>query len=171
MKSLLTPWRYDYLVREKPPGECIFCRALAHAGDEESLLVYRGRHNFVILNLYPYANGHLMIVPNDHVASPSDSTSAQRSELIDLASACEAALRDEYRADGVNLGMNLGRAAGAGIEAHYHLHVVPRWEGDTNFMAVTADTRIIPEEPSVTRARVRQALDRRLRGQGGPPHE
>ena len=162
MKSLLSPWRYAYLVQDRPAGECVFCHALAHAGEDASLIVHRGRHNFVILNLYPYTNGHLMVVPNEHVASPSDSSAAQRAELIDLASACEAALRDAYRADGVNLGMNLGRAAGAGIEEHYHLHVVPRWEGDTNFMAVTADTRIIPEDLQVSKGRVRDALARRL---------
>jgi len=167
MKSLLSPWRYAYLVQDRPAGECVFCHALAHADEDASLIVHRGRHNFVILNLYPYTNGHLMVVPNDHVASPSDSGAAQRAELMDLASACEAALRDAYRADGVNLGMNLGKAAGAGIEAHYHMHVVPRWEGDTNFMAVTADTRIIPEDLQVSKGRVRDALARRLGAPSG----
>jgi len=167
MKSLLSPWRYAYLVQDRPAGECVFCHALAHSDEDASLIVHRGRHNFVILNLYPYTNGHLMVVPNDHVASPSDSGAAQRAELMDLASACEAALRDAYRADGVNLGMNLGKAAGAGIEAHYHMHVVPRWEGDTNFMAVTADTRIIPEDLQVSKGRVRDALARRLGAPSG----
>ncbi|HKY32031.1 MAG TPA: HIT domain-containing protein [Candidatus Polarisedimenticolia bacterium] len=167
MKSLLTPWRYSYLVQEKPAG-CVFCLALSRQDDESSLIVHRGTRTFVILNLFPYANGHLMIVPNDHLASPAESEPAQRWEMIDLAAACEAALRDAYRADGVNLGMNLGKAAGAGIESHYHLHVVPRWEGDTNFMAVTADTRIIPEELQRTRQKVRDALARRL-SRGGPP--
>jgi len=170
MKSLLSPWRYAYLVQERPAGACIFCDAFAHADDDESLIVHRGRENFVILNLYPYTNGHLMVVPNTHVASPSGSTPAQRAELIELASACEAALRDAYHADGVNLGMNLGRAAGAGIDSHYHLHVVPRWEGDTNFMAVTADTRIIPESLQVSKVRVKEALTRLLTPPGGPVH-
>ncbi|MGH9867723.1 MAG: HIT family protein [Candidatus Polarisedimenticolia bacterium] len=170
MKSLLSPWRYSYLVQERPAAECIFCDALAHADDHESLIVHRGRENFVILNLYPYTNGHLMVVPNTHVAAPSSSTPSQRAELMELASACEAALRAAYRADGVNLGMNLGRAAGAGIEAHYHLHVVPRWEGDTNFMAVTAETRIIPESLQVSKARVKEALVRLLAAPGGPVH-
>jgi ATP adenylyltransferase len=111
-----------------------------------------------------------MVVPNRHVSSPSESTPQERSELMDLTAACEAALRDAYRADGVNLGMNLGRAAGAGIEAHYHMHVVPRWEGDTNFMAVTADTRIIPEDLQVSRTRVRAALEKRLSAGSGQPH-
>ena len=163
MKSLLTPWRYAYLVEDKSAGECIFCRALARARDDDSsLIVYRGAHNFVILNLYPYSNGHMMIVPNRHVASPSQCAPAHRAELIDLAAVCELALRETYKADGINMGMNLGRAAGAGIEEHYHLHVVPRWQGDTNFMAVTADTRIIPEELTRTRERLRRALLDRL---------
>jgi len=162
MKQLITPWRYSYLVQEKPKGRCIFCDALAGADASDSLLVYRGRHNFVILNLYPYANGHLMVVPKAHLSSPSESSPEQRAELIDLASTCEAALREIYRADGINMGMNLGRAAGAGIEAHYHLHVVPRWEGDTNFMAVTAETRIIPEDFPLTRKRLREQLLARL---------
>jgi len=158
MKSLLAPWRYAYLVRDKPPVDCIFCDALAHADDQDSLVVYRARHTFIILNLYPYTNGHLMIVPNDHASSPSGSTPAQRAELFELATACETALRRTYNADGVNMGMNLGRAAGAGIEQHYHMHVLPRWEGDTNFLAVTAETRIIPEELSTTRTRLREAI-------------
>ena len=152
MKSLFTPWRYSYLLQEKPPdGECIFCRALTHTDDKKSLVVYLGAYNFIILNLYPYSNGHVMIVPNAHVASPAASTANQRAELIDMATACESALREAYGAEGINMGMNLGRAAGAGVEAHYHLHVLPRWEGDTNFMAVTADTRIIPEDLYKTR--------------------
>lgn len=168
MKSLLTPWRYSYLVEDKSRGGCVFCDALAGPEDEKTHLVYRASHNFIILNLYPYTNGHLMIVPNVHLASPSDSSAEQRGEMMELAAACEAALREIYRADGINLGMNLGRAAGAGIEAHYHLHVVPRWEGDTNFMAVLADTRIIPEDMSTTRQRLREALEERL-GPGGRP--
>src|SRR5678815_438622 len=151
MNSLFTPWRYSYLVQEKPPaGECVFCLALANDNDEKSLVVYRGRHNFIILNLYPYTNGHVMIVPNAHVDSPSASLPEHRAELFDLATACETALREVYGAEGVNMGMNLGRAAGAGVAAHYHMHVLPRWEGDTNFMAVTAQTRIIPEAVSYT---------------------
>ena len=170
MKSLFTPWRYSYLVQEKTQdNRCIFCEALARTDDESSLVVYRGLHNFIILNLYPYSNGHVMIVPNAHLAFPSSSSAEQRSEMIDLATACESALRESYRADGVNMGMNLGRAAGAGIEAHYHLHVLPRWEGDTNFMAVTAETRIIPEDLLLTRDRLRAALRARLGPAAGAP--
>ena len=163
MKSLFTPWRYPYLVSEKPSaGGCIFCDALGGGDDATSLVAFRADHNFVILNRYPYTNGHVMIVPNAHVASPAASTPIQRAEMMDLASACETILRQRFRAEGVNMGMNLGRAAGAGIDAHYHLHVLPRWEGDTNFMAATADTRIIPEDLSETRRRFSAALQESL---------
>ena len=166
MRSLLTPWRYDYLVGEKNRDGCIFCSGLHATDDEKNLVVFRGAHNFIILNRYPYTNGHLMVVPNEHIALPSQSTPQQRSELMELASVCESVLAEVYKADGINMGLNLGRAAGAGVEEHYHLHVVPRWDGDTSFMTVTADTRIIPEELSVTFSRLRKILaDRTGHGQ------
>ncbi len=169
MRSLFTPWRYEYLAGpRRTTVECIFCSARKPTGagarqgpgasPEIDLVVYRAARNFIILNRYPYANGHLMIVPNEHVASPSASDSQQRAEMFDLAATCEAALREVYAADGINMGMNLGRAAGAGIESHFHLHVVPRWDGDTNFMAVTAETRIIPEDFARTRERLHAAI-------------
>ncbi|HEY3175701.1 MAG TPA: HIT domain-containing protein [Candidatus Polarisedimenticolia bacterium] len=168
MESLFAPWRYSYLVEARAQGECIFCAARARADEAGSLLLYQGAHNFVILNLYPYTNGHMLVVPNGHVASPSLSAPEARAEMMDLATACETALRDTYSCDGINMGMNIGKAAGAGIQDHYHLHVLPRWEGDTNFMAVTARTRIIPEELAVTRDRLRRALDELLGpGRGG----
>jgi len=163
MKSLFTPWRYAYLVSPKTQtAQCIFCEANAANQDESTLVVYRGVHNFIILNRYPYTNGHVMIVPNAHVASPGGSTPAQRAEMIDLAATCESILRDAYSAEGINVGMNLGKAAGAGVEEHYHMHVLPRWVGDTNFMAATANTRIIPEDLAVTRLKLARALDERL---------
>ena len=170
MQSLFAPWRYSYLIEARTKGDCVFCAALGRPDDDASLIVHRGAHNFIILNLYPYTNGHVMIVPNNHVASPSLSTPEQRSELIELASDTEVALRAAYQADGINFGMNLGKAAGAGVEAHYHLHVLPRWEGDTNFMAVTAQTRIIPESLSTTRDKLREALRRVRSNAGGEPH-
>lgn len=170
MQSLFAPWRYSYLIEARTKGECVFCTALGRPDDDSSLIVHRGRHNFVILNLYPYTNGHLMVVPNQHVASPSAASPDQRAELIELASACEQALRATYQADGINMGINLGKAAGAGMEEHYHLHVLPRWEGDTNFMATTAQTRVIPEALSTTRERLREALNRCLAGSGGAQH-
>jgi ATP adenylyltransferase len=169
MDSLFAPWRYTYLVQDKPPEGCVFCAALRAPSDEGSLIVYRGRSNFVILNLFPYNNGHLMIVPNAHLASPSGSTPEQRAEMSELAVAGEEVLREAYHPDGLNLGMNLGRAAGAGIETHFHLHVVPRWNGDTNFMAVTAGTRVIPEDLRITRDRLREGFLRKLGADGGAP--
>jgi len=168
MQSLFAPWRYSYLVEARTKGECVFCTALGRPDDESSLIVHRGTHNFVILNLYPYTNGHLMIVPNSHVAFPGDSTPEQRAEMIELASLCEQALRSAYQSDGINMGMNLGKAAGAGVENHYHLHVLPRWEGDTNFMAITAQTRVIPEALASTRDRLRAELARYLAPSDGP---
>lgn len=162
MQSLLTPWRYDYLTGPKPDCACIFCQARDGSDDDETLIVHRAKHSFVILNRYPYSNGHVMVVPNDHVARPSQSDPAHRAELFDIASVCEAVLREQYNADGINLGMNIGRAAGAGVVSHYHLHIVPRWDGDTNFMAVTAGTRLIPEELADTCRRLRSALSSRL---------
>jgi ATP adenylyltransferase len=161
MDSLFAPWRFSYLVQGKAPEGCVFCTARTSPGDD-SLVVYRGRHNFAILNLYPYNNGHLMIVPNAHLSSPALSTAEQRAEMAELAVAAEEALREAYLPDGLNLGMNLGRAAGAGIDEHFHLHVVPRWSGDTNFMTVTAGTRVIPEDLAVARRRLRELFLRRL---------
>jgi ATP adenylyltransferase len=167
MDSLFAPWRYAYLVQEKTDPGCVFCRAARGDGGDADLVVYRGRLNYVILNLYPYNNGHLMVVPYDHVAAPSASTEAQRAEMAELAVAAELVLREVYKPDGFNFGMNLGRAAGAGIEAHYHLHAVPRWSGDTNFMAVTAGTRVIPEDLRSTRDQVRRGFLDRLGADGG----
>lgn len=170
MDSLFAPWRYSYLVQEKALEGCVFCAALRSTPGGVDLVVYRGRHNFVILNLFPYNNGHLMIVPNAHLASPAASTPDQRAEMAELAVAGEEVLREAYRPDGFNLGMNLGRAAGAGIEQHFHLHVVPRWAGDTNFMAVTAGTRVIPEDLRLARERLREGFLSRLGAEReGPP--
>ena len=166
MESLFAPWRYAYLVQESSRSECVFCDALLDEADtaDKRLIVYRARHNFVILNLYPYNNGHLMIVPNEHVATPSASTPEQRAEMTELTVAAELVLRDVLKPDGINIGMNLGRAAGAGIEEHYHLHLVPRWAGDTNFITVMAETRVIPEDLRATRDRLRSAFLQHLGG-------
>ncbi|HKQ98836.1 MAG TPA: HIT domain-containing protein [Candidatus Polarisedimenticolia bacterium] len=151
MKRLFSPWRLDYVAGgERRERGCVFCRADRSRDDRASLVVARGRTHFVILNKYPYNNGHLMIVPRRHLASPSEAPAAARAEMMDLLVRAEAALNRAYRPAGINLGMNLGRAAGAGIEGHYHLHLVPRWEGDTNFMTVAHSTRVIPEALDTT---------------------
>ena len=129
---------------------CIFCAALELLDHPDSLVVFRGQSNFLILNRYPYNNGHLMIAPNDHVANPADSDPLVLGEMMLLCQRVIRVMQEIYHPDGFNIGMNLGRSAGAGIEEHYHLHIVPRWNGDTSFMSATADTRVIPEDLATT---------------------
>ncbi|HXI03887.1 MAG TPA: HIT domain-containing protein, partial [Candidatus Saccharimonadales bacterium] len=164
MDALFAPWRFSYLIQEKREEGCVFCNALRHHGEdaEDSLVVHRGALNLVLLNLYPYNNGHLMVVPNAHLALPSESTPAQRAEMMELSVIAEGVLDDAYHPDGFNVGMNLGRAAGAGIESHFHLHIVPRWSGDTNYMTVMAGTRVIPEDLKRTRDLLRERFAARL---------
>lgn len=150
---LFAPWRYEYLVSEKPLG-CIFCEAAATRDDDASLVVHRGRRVFVLLNRFPYTNGHVMVAPLAHEAWFSDSSPETLSELIATVARTQAILVAEYRTDGLNVGVNFGSAAGAGIAGHYHVHAVPRWAGDTNFMTVAAGVRVVPEELSVTRRRL-----------------
>jgi ATP adenylyltransferase len=150
---LFAPWRYEYLVAEKSKG-CIFCEAAASTNEEESLIVHRGRRVFVLLNRYPYTNGHLMVAPYDHLSRPSQSDADTLTELITTVARGEKILSDTYRTDGLNIGANLGSAAGAGVEDHYHVHLVPRWSGDTNFMTVAGGVRVVPEDLLVTRRRL-----------------
>ncbi|SRR5437867_1886920 len=150
---LFAPWRYEYLVAEKPGG-CIFCEAAASKDDDESLVVYRGRRVFVLLNRYPYTNGHIMVSPYAHEARLSDSDEETLRELVATVARGERILCDAYSTDGLNIGVNLGSAAGAGVSDHYHVHLVPRWKGDTNFMTVVGDVRVVPEELSVARRRL-----------------
>jgi ATP adenylyltransferase len=133
---------------------CVFCDALA-GGDEDSLVVYRAALAFVILNKYPYNNGHLMVVPNRHIAALSEATAEEMSQVIALAARAELAIREAYAPHGLNMGINLGKPAGAGILDHLHMHVVPRWNGDTNFLTVVGETRVLPEELPVSAARLR----------------
>ena len=144
MKLMYAPWRIDYIRQPKEDG-CFLCAAIEGSSDREHLLVHRGARCVIVLNRYPYNNGHLLIAPRRHVAGLGDLEPAEHQEILDLAARCVEALGDLMRPEGFNVGFNLGRAAGAGLEDHLHLHVVPRWAGDTNFMAVVADTRVIPE--------------------------
>jgi len=140
-----------------PPAICIFCAAQKNpAEDENNFVLHRGAHNFVILNLYPYITGHLMIAPFAHVGELDSAPKEVTDEMMDLAKHCETALRDAYHPDGFNLGMNLGRAGGAGIADHIHLHIMPRWAGDTNFMTTVGETRVLPEDLSTTYQKVRE---------------
>ena len=150
---LFAPWRYEYLVSEKPEN-CIFCEAAASGDEEETLVVFRGEKVFVILNRYPYTNGHVMVAPYSHDAWLSDSREETLHELIATVARTEKILVAAYHTDGLNVGINFGSAAGAGVAGHYHVHVVPRWKGDTNFMTVTAGMRVVPEELSATRQRL-----------------
>ena len=150
---LFAPWRYEYLVAEKSTG-CIFCEAAASTNEEESLIVHRGRRVFTLLNRYPYTNGHLMVAPYEHRSRLWQSDPETLTELIATVARGEKILSEAYRTDGLNIGVNLGSAAGAGVEDHYHVHLVPRWSGDTNFMTVAGGVRVVPEELSVTRRRL-----------------
>ena len=132
-------------------GRCIFCEASQDpANDEKNFVVHRAAHNFIILNLYPYISGHLMIAPNEHIAEFGTASKKATDEMMDLAKRCQTALREVYDPDGFNLGMNLGRAAGAGIADHIHLHIMPRWNGDTNFMSTVGETRVLSEDLPTT---------------------
>ncbi|HEV8267840.1 MAG TPA: HIT domain-containing protein [Thermoanaerobaculia bacterium] len=159
MEVLFTPWRASYLTGGGPDviEGCLFCE-LQKRPDDEALIVFRGTKAFVVMNRYPYTNGHLMVTPFAHHASLAEMTPEERHEMIDLGARCEAALRAEYAPHGFNLGLNLGKSAGAGVPGHAHLHVVPRWDGDTNFMAVVAETRTVPEELGATYARIKTRL-------------
>jgi len=138
-------------------GGCVFC-AKALSDEPDSLVVYRGALNYIVLNLYPYTNGHVMIVPYEHVDSLAAASPETAREMMDLTQRTERVLRELYRPHGINIGMNLGECAGAGVAGHIHLHLVPRWSGDANFMSVIGETRIHIEEMSVTYRRIREAF-------------
>jgi ATP adenylyltransferase len=160
MDYIWTPWRYQYM-KEAASGttaDCIFCDALARKNDAETLIVHRGAKTFIILNRFPYTSGHVMIVPYAHVAELHLCDGETLGEMMQLAKRMETILQADYAPDGMNLGMNLGRAAGAGVVGHLHLHVLPRWIGDSNFMTVTGETRVHPEDLHTTYARLSKAL-------------
>jgi ATP adenylyltransferase len=152
MEILFTPWRYSYLTSPKSEtgAGCIFCNAAKSKGMRHTLTLYRSRQALVMLNRYPYTNGHVMVAPIAHDARLFESTDESLRALIRLTAEAQRILSDVYHPDGFNVGMNFGQIAGAGIADHYHLHIVPRWSGDANFMTVTARTRLVPEELDVT---------------------
>ena len=159
-RLIWAPWRRKYVTAaEQPPG-CVFCRALERAAEADSLVVHLARLTFVMMNLFPYNSGHVMIAPRRHIGRLADATADELAELMGLACRLEAILGEAYKPQGLNLGMNLGRAAGAGVEDHIHLHMVPRWNGDTNFMKVVADTRVIPEDPVEACRRLRTFFEK-----------
>jgi ATP adenylyltransferase len=159
--TLFTPWRYAYIAQQPAPGEeCFFCAAARAPEAPDSLVVHLGVHHLVMLNRHPYTNGHVMIAPLAHVASPRDGDAAAQAEFWPLVLATQRVLEQAYRPDGFNFGMNLGRMAGAGVPAHHHFHLVPRWQGDTNFMSVVGGVRLVPEELPACRDRLRRLFTR-----------
>lgn len=158
MDYLWTPWRYAYVSAAEKATGCVFCDLVKQNDDEKALIVYRGERCFIILNRFPYTPGHVMIVPYAHLDELRKLTSEAASEMIALAQRMETVLRELYHPDGINLGMNIGKAAGAGIAGHIHMHVLPRWVADANFMSVVGETRVLPETLDVTWARIRKAM-------------
>jgi ATP adenylyltransferase len=146
MDRLWTPWRFEYIRNADQAASCVFCQVLNETCDAANLVLFRGDNAFVILNLFPYTSGHLLVVANRHISFLSEASAAELQEIIQLCQRCESALRSEYRPDGYNMGFNLGRAAGAGVDHHLHMHVLPRWTGDSNFVSVVGETRVLPEE-------------------------
>ena len=163
MDRLWTPWRYRYVTTDANAGaqgkECVFCRILgSQSSDRENLIVCRARDNFVILNRFPYTSGHAMVIPYAHLDTLSALPAAALQEMTALTQKLEGVLRALYKPDGMNIGMNIGRAAGAGVAGHIHMHTVPRWIGDANFAGVIGETRIVPEEPDTTWERLAAAF-------------
>lgn len=144
MKRIWSPWRMEYIVGERQPG-CVFCDKSQQTQDSDNLILLRGKQCFIMLNRYPYNNGHLMVVPYAHVSSPTELPAAALLEMMNLVNVSLEVLRESMEPDGFNVGMNLGTSAGAGIADHLHMHIVPRWAGDTNFMPVLGETRVIVE--------------------------
>jgi ATP adenylyltransferase len=167
VNHLWSPWRLEYVTSKKPAG-CVFCQAPGRSTDlfvealteADPLVVFQGDLAYVILNLYPYNNGHLMVVPTRHLATLEALTADEQVELMHLSRLSEMALHEAYRPQGINVGINLGKAAGAGIENHLHIHLVPRWSGDTNFMTAVGQTRVLPEDLAATAARLRPIFAR-----------
>jgi ATP adenylyltransferase len=162
MDTLWSPWRFRYVSEGTKSARCIFCDKAAGetAHDREQLILHRGQANFVILNLYPYTTGHAMIAPYAHVANLTELDSATLNEMMALAQKFQAALEEAYHPEGYNLGMNLGRSAGAGVADHVHLHVLPRWTGDSNFMTTVGETRVQPEDLLTTYDKLVRAFPR-----------
>jgi ATP adenylyltransferase len=158
MDVLWTPWRYRYVASATKDEGCVFCDAAASKDDARLLVVWRGKKNFIILNRYPYTSGHSMVVPYAHQSELKALDSETLSEMMLLVQRVQIAFEALYHPDGYNLGMNLGKAAGAGIASHLHMHILPRWIGDTNFMTTVGETRLEPEDLATTYERLHKAL-------------
>lgn len=158
MQKLFSPWRSQYINSfiKKKKSTCIFCNALESKNDSKKLILHRGKYCFVIMNLFPYNNGHLMIVPNNHIGEMKKLDDKCALEMHKLVSTCIDALTSKMKPQGFNVGMNLGKVAGAGVEEHLHIHIVPRWNGDTNFMPVLADVKMISEDLKTTYSKLKK---------------
>ena len=162
MKRIFTPWRMKYINSIKNKGACIFCSVLKQKDDVKNLIIFRGKSSYVILNRFPYTSGHVMVIPYQHTETLSLLDRDTRSEMMELVSNASEVVKEVYKPEGFNIGINMGSAAGAGIAEHIHIHIVPRWIGDTNFIPVTGDTRLIPEELEVTYERIKEAWENTL---------
>jgi len=159
MDHLWTPWRYAYVSGADRATSCIFCDAPKQS-DQEARIVLRATHCYVILNTYPYTNGHVMVVPYAHLDELQKLPPDASHEMMSLSQRMEGVLRSLYHPDGINLGMNIGKAAGAGVAGHIHMHILPRWVADANFVSVIGETRVLPEAQEVTWARIRGVLEK-----------
>lgn len=167
MKRIYAPWRAEYLNSDRS-GNCLFCDIQAQDDDAKNWILHRGDHCFVIINAYPYSNGHVMVVSGRHVEHFGDLNTDESAEMMALVTRCEHALIESYEPGGINFGANIGRSAGAGILGHLHVHVVPRWQGDTNFMTTVGETRVVSEDLRDTFKRLKPFFDARTsRSQGG----
>jgi len=158
MERLWAPWRIGYILSDKKGKGCVFCNAFNAENDEEKLVLYRSKHAFIIMNLYPYNAGHIMVVPNRHLDNPLKLTEEEQLDMFKLVNKGIEAIQRVMKPDGFNLGMNLGRVAGAGIDDHIHIHIVPRWNGDTNFMSTVSDAKVISEALKETYFKLKGAL-------------
>jgi ATP adenylyltransferase len=159
MDYLFTPWRYAYITGADKPGECVFCAQAREKDDAKALIVHRGQHCFVILNAFPYTSGHVMVAPYEHIDQLQKLSTAAAQEMMALMQRLEGILRELYQPDGLNMGINLGKAAGAGIAGHIHMHVLPRWIADANFVSVIGETRVIPEALETTYRRIKEKFN------------
>jgi ATP adenylyltransferase len=157
MDYIWSPWRYAFVSTAHQSQGCVFCNVLKE-DDQQAGIVYRGQHCFVLLNAFPYTSGHIMIIPYEHLDELQKLAAPAAQEMMSLSQRFEGILREVYHPDGVNLGMNIGKAAGAGIAGHIHMHVLPRWIGDSNFMTVVGETRVLPEALDVTWKRLREKI-------------
>ncbi len=171
MKKMWSPWRSNYIESFKNKSdkdECVFCNAVnENVDDKESLVVYKGKTSFIMLNLYPYNNGHLMIIPNRHTSDPLDLSDDEIMEIMKLNKLAMKAVKNVMHPHGFNFGANIGKAAGAGIHEHIHFHLVPRWQGDTNFMPVLGEVKIISQDLLETKRNLKSEIDKLITGLHG----